>query len=483
MSDSVGQQLQQARLQRGLTLEQAAKETHIRERFLQALEADDLVSLPSPVQARGFMRLYAGLLGLNPDALLSGVGSQPPPPQVASAVASHLPTSLEPELDPEVVEAEEPEPEQAVAAQPVEAAESAHYVDHPFKASPHSQAIFDEIGSDLREQREMISLTLAEVEKHTHLRTRYLEALEEGRIQDLPSPVQGRGMLANYARFLNLDADAYLLRFADALQVRREELNTLTTGDKGRRPPAQVVTHPTLRRLLSLDLLVTGSVILLLIVFAIWGATRVLSMRDQKTPTVTAPAVVDVLLATQAGTPAESTTGTEAPVATESGAAIPTAENQSGTPSTTKPASTGQPAGTSVAPITAGSGSVQVMLNARQRAWLLVTIDGQVKFNGRVIPGSAYNFSGNKQIELQTGNAAAIDVFYKNNDMGVLGNIGQVIDAIYTSSGVVLPTASNTPVPSKTAAVTQTVTPGATKTTQTATAGTTKTTPTQTPKP
>ena len=35
----------------------------------------------------------------------------------------------------------------------------------------------------------------------------------------LPSPVQGRGMLKNYADFLGLESDTLLLTFADGLQT------------------------------------------------------------------------------------------------------------------------------------------------------------------------------------------------------------------------------------------------------------------------
>ena len=64
MSSSVGSQLKQARQARGLSLEQAAHSTRIRIHYLEALERDDRSTLPSQVQGRGFLRLYADYLGL-----------------------------------------------------------------------------------------------------------------------------------------------------------------------------------------------------------------------------------------------------------------------------------------------------------------------------------------------------------------------------------------------------------------------------------
>ena len=49
--------------------------------------------------------------------------------------------------------------------------------------------------------------------------------MEKGHLDDLPSPVQGRGMISNYANFLNLDGESVLLRFAEGLQLRRLERN------------------------------------------------------------------------------------------------------------------------------------------------------------------------------------------------------------------------------------------------------------------
>ncbi len=91
--------------------------------------------------------------------------------------------------------------------------------------APTSSAdmIFAEIGAQLRARREMISLTADEVERHTKLRAVFVKALEDGALDKLPSPVQTRGMLANYATFLDLDTDTILLRFADFLQARRHE--------------------------------------------------------------------------------------------------------------------------------------------------------------------------------------------------------------------------------------------------------------------
>ena len=81
-------------------------------------------------------------------------------------------------------------------------------------------SIFREIGDRLQTQRESLGLTLNDIEHYTYVRLHYLQTIENGKINELPSPVQGRGMIEIYAKFLGLDADAILLRYADGLQAQ-----------------------------------------------------------------------------------------------------------------------------------------------------------------------------------------------------------------------------------------------------------------------
>ena len=66
------QRLKEARIERGLTLYQAAKATKIKPHFLEAIESGAYNELPSPAYARGFVRNYADFLGL-PSAQVSAL--------------------------------------------------------------------------------------------------------------------------------------------------------------------------------------------------------------------------------------------------------------------------------------------------------------------------------------------------------------------------------------------------------------------------
>jgi hypothetical protein len=311
----------------------------------------------------------------------------------------------------------------------------------------HSTEIFKEIGLELRKRREMLSLHLDEVERNTHVKTHYLEALENGAMDKLPSTVQTRGMLSNYASFLDLDVDAILLRYADALQARHRERNPQKPVRQSGEPIVSKI--PPLRSFIAGDLIFGIGFAILLVGFAIWAINRVVILQNQEEVQPTAPSISDVLLATldpSLFTP----TATLALVEED----VPTV--------------------TIVIPTQNLNVNVQVNLIALERTYLRVIVDGEEVFNGRVVPGNAYMFEAEEQVEVLVGSGAAIRVAYNGRDLGLLGGFGQVVSNIYREEEIVTPTplptqiptntftptatspASQTPVPSNTPATTGT---------------------------
>lgn len=417
---TIGEFLKAQREARGLTLEQAAHVTRVRIHYLRALEEDERENLPSAVQGRGYLRLYADYLGVAAEPLLaaweSGQLSETPEPTEESVQQSE--PMIAEEAPPPVVEPPQPmvvEPTPEVEPEPA-----------PLQSLPESesQAILNEIGQRLRLQRETLGISLSDVERHLRVRQHYLLALERGALDDLPSPVQGRGMLNNYARFLNLDADAILLRFADALQARRMERAEQQTVVKARRPAPQPAQPSNWRRLVTPDLLVGGGLFVLMIFFLIWGVSRIDSLNRPLTQITGTPlSISEALLLTPTPSPS--------PLALTP---TPRPQVEPGQPNL------GQPGGGEIVVTPINTDPLQVYIVARQRAWLRVVVDGQPVFQGRVLPGNAYPFSGTKQIELITGNAAALQVVYNQQDLGVLGNVGQVAQLIFAPGSVVTPT-------------------------------------------
>lgn len=81
----VGRTLREAREARGLSLREVQMELKIRQRYLEALETENLDLLPGRVYARGFLRSYARFLGLDAEPLVDALLPVEPDPVPAPA--------------------------------------------------------------------------------------------------------------------------------------------------------------------------------------------------------------------------------------------------------------------------------------------------------------------------------------------------------------------------------------------------------------
>jgi cytoskeletal protein RodZ len=212
----------------------------------------------------------------------------------------------------------------------------------------------------LRQRRESLSLNLEDVERNTHVKVHYLDALEKGAMDRLPSTVQTRGMLSNYATFLDLDVDVLLLRFADGLQAWHREKNP----QKPARKPGQPIlaSMPVIRTFIAGDMVFGVGMAVLLVGFAIWGINRVVTIQSQEEVQPTAPSISDVPAGHAGPVPVHSDRHTAA------GRIV----CRGGTP-------------TIIIPTININVSVQVNLIAVERTYMRVVVDGEVAFEGRVI--------------------------------------------------------------------------------------------------
>ena len=88
-----------------------------------------------------------------------------------------------------------------------------------------------------------------------------------------------------------------------------------------------------------------------------------------------------------------------------------------------------------------------------------ISVDGEVVFEGRLAPGETKVFEANDQVMVLTGNAAALRITYNGRDLGLMGNIGEVVSRVYLITGVAMPTATISPTPTNTLPPTVTETP------------------------
>jgi cytoskeleton protein RodZ len=68
---AVGAYLRGLRERQGVSIDEIARSTRVLHHYLEALESDDLASLPAPVFAKGFIRAYCQALGVSADEAIA----------------------------------------------------------------------------------------------------------------------------------------------------------------------------------------------------------------------------------------------------------------------------------------------------------------------------------------------------------------------------------------------------------------------------
>jgi len=306
------------------------------------------------------------------------------------------------------------------------------------------------LGSELREARQGRELSLDQVEQQLRIRAKFLEALEQGNYAALPSAVQARGFLRNYARFLGLDPELMVSRYDEALQGgrrrgRRSEPKRQTqtpppvnappgAATPARRtqpmqtitptafPPAMTVPRaerpprPSWLRTLAIGVVVLA----LLAVVLVIGSQRLQVFLSQNNFT-------NPILNPQP--------------ATASPTSAPAVVTQDATAAPVRPTPLPNP-NTPAAPVP--SGPVAVQLKIVERTWLRVIVDGEVKYMGSAPPETVMQYQGNS-IQLRVANAVGVHAVVNGQDLGVLGARGQIVDQTFTANGTVQP--STTPPP------------------------------------
>lgn len=138
---SFGETLRNAREAKGLTCSQVAAQTHMLVQIVEEMEREDFHRIPAPIYGRGFVRLFADCVGLDPIPLvrefmdiyegrraptvsIREVPAAPIPPPVQPIwQTSHVPipepeTASTPDSAPETISTPEPEPEPIFLPEP-----------------------------------------------------------------------------------------------------------------------------------------------------------------------------------------------------------------------------------------------------------------------------------------------------------------------------------------------------------------------------
>lgn len=282
------------------------------------------------------------------------------------------------------------------------------------------------LGSELREARLKRELTLEEVEQELRIRAKFLAAIENGDYSLLPSQVQARGFLRNYAQFLGLDGDVILARYEQAMRqpeafrfngnghlprptpvvVARPSDNGYTASPP-RRPAEQPApnTGKTSRRrpAFSSSMVVFGMAAVVMFFALALGGTRFVEWLIDTDKKAEGVDFIESVLGDQ---PTVTPSPTIAPtLASTPGVTVPDLQTYN---------------------------SVFVIFNVTQRTWARITVDGTVQFEGIATPGTRLQYQGSSSVAVRAGNAAGLDVVVNDLTVGPLGARGQVVDLTIT---------------------------------------------------
>lgn len=234
-------------------------------------------------------------------------------------------------------------------------------------------------GEELRKEREIRGISLAEIAEATKVSKRFLAAIEKDDFNTLPAPVFTRGFVREYARYLGLNAEEMVTRYAhfldahgraaddDPLPLRSSDKPRITEGSFEGRVPV-----------------ILGIILLILLLLAAGWFAYVRFLRSAPdTPSTATPSAV---------------------------AAEPVRP----------PADAAQPART-----------VERMLltiAASQDVWIVLHADGKRALSGTMREGDKRSFEAVEQFEFETlGNAGGVTLTLNGVAVPSLGENGQVI--------------------------------------------------------
>ncbi|MCL8208045.1 MAG: helix-turn-helix domain-containing protein [Actinomycetia bacterium] len=259
-----------------------------------------------------------------------------------------------------------------------------------------------DIGAVLRARREALGLSLEDVQAATHIRTGYLEALEQNRWDHLPAEVYALGFLRTYARHLGLDAEDLVRAWRAARQAAAPA--PAAEPPRAPEPPAAVRvprrSRPAAARTGAPRPWAWGAVVVVLLAVLV-GV--VAALRGHRAPTP--PRVAS-------GTPSAPRPAAPRPASAPPRSSGPVVRRVDDTP---------QLLAYQVTP-----GPVRLTLTFSAPCWVEVWVDG-VTDNpaGHTYgPGDSLNLTG-RSLRLLLGNPGGAAAVLNGRTLGVLGSPGQ----------------------------------------------------------
>ncbi len=235
-------------------------------------------------------------------------------------------------------------------------------------------------GTKLKAERERQGFDLEAVEQETKIRTLYLRALEEEDFAKLPPRVYATGFVRRYAKLLKMDPEVLVNEFEELAyhgQPREDLVHNSLKPSRGRKLPAFN---------LPIKNIIAGAIFLIMV---IWAGDYLVTYISEWSVTP--------------------------PPATHNPAVDPAKETKPEPPIIDK---------------------LVLDIEARERCWLLVQVDGEQKYSAIMAVGEKQSFEGSQSIFVKAGNAGGIDLTLNKKQLAPLGKPGEVAEKKYDLSSI-----------------------------------------------
>jgi cytoskeletal protein RodZ len=233
-----------------------------------------------------------------------------------------------------------------------------------------------ELGTRLQQLRSEQGLSLEAIARQTRIPRRLLEAIEAGKLEELPEPIYIRWLIKQFAESLGLDGAAF-----------SQEFPLLTKGKNS--APLFSGWLP----LIQLRPIHLYFLYILLVFLSIRSISQVLEQA--------------ALRVTPLPAPSQLVKTTPTPVVTPSPESKPVSD-------------TGKP--------------VVVEIKLKDDCWLKVVADGKTQFEGILRQGTQRRWQADKELTVRAGNAGGVYVIVNQEQAKQLGKPGQVEEVTYTAT-------------------------------------------------
>jgi cytoskeletal protein RodZ len=238
------------------------------------------------------------------------------------------------------------------------------------------------LGDEFRAAREARHLSLSDVSKQIHVRSVYLQNIEDEDWGAIAAPVYVRGFIRTYARFLGIGGEDAVRRY------------NVLIGDSGAPAPVSL-SYGSGSSGPSVWVWLAGIAALILVAFV--GYSYYQFEADggaQKTEQPRALAQASI-----APTLAPAIVTKPVPPVRVQATATPAEEHA-------------------------------LVLRARQDSWVELSVDGRQQLSQMLPAGTEKTFHG-KTVSMRAGNAGGVDVVVDGKDIGILGAPGDVVDRTF----------------------------------------------------